>query len=135
MKRVDIHLEATYYNCSLSLVDLKSNEQDYFECVVVFNSGWLSCKRPFTFSRNNAAEFARRIKKITKPFGIVATLEDTNKSTRIRMESTAPGSITISGECSEDSEFEQQARLAFNIQQTKLEAFMSEMDAFLKETS
>lgn len=109
------------------------DEQNYFECVIIFNAGWLSCKRPFAFSRSDAERFVRRIKKIEKPFGVVATLEDTNKNMRIQMECTAPGNIMISGECFEDSEFEQQAKLGFNIEKAKLNVFTNQMSVLLIE--
>ncbi len=126
-------METPYYNCVLSFVDVKSNEQGYLECVVIFNSGWLSCKRPFTFLRSDAEKFVRRIRKIKTPFGIVATLEDINKNMRIQMECTAPGTIMISGECFENSEFEQQAKLGFNLERAKLNDFTNQMSALLIE--
>jgi hypothetical protein len=126
---MDIHLETTYYNCSFSLVDVKSNEQGIFECTLNFNAGWLSCKRPFTFTRKNGEKFVNIIKKINKPFKIIAILENTSKNMKIQMECTAPGNIMVSAEGFDDSEFSQEARLGFNINKAKLNKFVGQMDA------
>ena len=75
------------------------------------------------------------MKIINEPFGIVAILENIKKNMKIQMECTAPGTIMISGECFEDSEFEQQAKLGFNIGQAKLKTFIIQMDALLGKNS
>jgi len=117
---MDILLETPYYNCSLTFVDIQLNDKDYFECVAVANSGWLTCERPLTFSKNDGKKFVDKIKKINRPFGIVAKLADKHKNLVIRMESTAPGMVMVSGEFVEHSEFSQKASFGFNIEKAGL---------------
>ncbi len=128
---MNIHLETTYYNCSFSLVDIKSNEHGVFECILVFNAGWLSCKRRFVFTRNSIKKFANEIIKINEPFRIVAILENTSKNMKIQMECTAPDNIMFSAEGFDNSEFEQEARLGFNINKAKLKELASQIDVLL----
>lgn len=132
---MDIILETPYYNCSLSFVDVELNDQDHFECLAIANSGWLSCERPLTFSRNDGKKFVNKIKKINKPFGIVAKLEDTRNNLVIRMESTAPGMVMVSGEFVERSEFSQKATFGFNIEKAGLNGFLKQMDSLLAQNS
>jgi len=132
---MDILLETPYYNCSLVFVDVKLNDKDHFECLAIANSGWLSCERPLTFSRNDGNTFVNKIKKIKKPFTIVAKLEDTHKNLVIRMESTAPGMIMVSGEFVEHSEFSQKATFGFNIEKAGLNEFLKQMESLLAQNS
>ncbi|MCK5455887.1 MAG: hypothetical protein KAI45_02095 [Melioribacteraceae bacterium] len=132
---MDILLETPYYNCSLAFTDVKLNNQDYFECLAVVNSGWLSCERPLTFSRNDGKKFVAKIKKINKPFKMIAVLEDTYKNIVIKMESTAPGMVMVSGEFIEHSEFTQQATFGFNIEKVGLNEFLKQMDSLLEQNS
>jgi len=64
---MNILLETPYYNCSLAFVGVKLNDQDHFECLAVANSGWLSCERPLSFSRNDGKKFVDKIKKYAYP--------------------------------------------------------------------
>jgi hypothetical protein len=128
---VDIHLKTPYYNCSLAFIDVKLNGKDYFECLAVANSGWLSCERPLTFSRNNAKKFVNKIKKIDEQFETVAVLKDTHKNLVLKMECTAPGIVMVSGEFVEYSEFSQQAIFGFNIERAWLNGFINQLDTLL----
>jgi hypothetical protein len=132
---MNILLETPYYNCSLSFVDVILNDQDHFECLAIANSGWLSCERPLSFSRNDGKKFVNKIKKINKPFQMVAKLEDTRKNLVIRMESTAPGMVMVSGEFVEHSEFSQKATFGFNIEKAGLNEFLNQMDSLLAQNS
>jgi len=132
---MDINLNTPYYNCSLAFVDVKLNDQDHFECMAVVNSGWLSCERPFTFSRNDAKKFVNTVKKINKPFKISAVLEDSHKNLVIKMECTAPGLVMVSGDFVEYSEFSQRAIFGFNIKRTMLNGFINQMDTLLAQNS
>ena len=132
---MNILLETPYYNCSLAFVDVKLNDQDHFECLAIANSGWLSCERPLSFSRNNGKMFVNKIKKINKPFKMVAKLEDSRKNLVISMESTAPGMVMVSGEFVEHSEFSQKATFGFNIEKAGLNEFLKQMDTLLAQKS
>ena len=103
--------------------------------MAIANSGWLSCERPLTFSRNDGKKFVNKIKEINKPFRMVAKLEDTRKNLVIRMESTAPGMVMVSGEFVEHSEFSQKATFGFNIEKAGLNEFLKQMDSLLAQNS
>ena len=75
------------------------------------------------------------IKEINRPFKIIAILENTSKNMKIQMECTAPGNIMVSAEGFDDSEFEQEAKLGFNINKAKLNEFVGKMDALLAKIS
>ena len=131
---MDILLKTPYYNCSLAFVDVKLNNQDHFECLAVANSGWLSCERPLTFSRNDGKMFVNKIREINRTFEMVAKLEDTRENLVIRMESTAPGMVMVSGEFVEHSEFSQKATFGFNIEKAGLNDFLKQMDSLLEQS-
>ena len=117
---MDINLKTTYYNCSFSLSDLNLDENGVYECVLNFNAGWLSCSRPFFFTKNNGKKFVKKLNKLDVPFGSIAVLESTSKNMKVQMECIAPGTIMISAEGFDDSEFEQEERLGFNINKDML---------------
>ncbi len=132
---MDIHLDTNYYNCSLSFVDTRLNKNGYFECDLIFNSGWLSCKQHSIFSRNNVRRFVENMKLLNEPFEIIAILESIKKNIQLKIECTAKDNILIGGELFEDSEFDQQAKLGFNIKQEKLNTFIRHMDELLAKNS
>lgn len=132
---MNISIETTYYNCLLSLDDIKSDGKDDFECLLNFNAGWLSCRRNFIFTKTNAKKFLSKMKKIDQPFGVVAVLENTTKNMKVEMECIGPGTIMLSAEGYDDSEFEQEARLGFNIKRAELDEFIGEFDTFLAQFS
>ena len=66
---------------------------------------------------------------------MVAVLEDTHKNLVIKMESTAPGMVMVSGEFIEHSEFMQQATFGFNIEKVGLNEFLKQMDSLLEQNS
>ena len=131
---MDIHIETPYENCSLSLIDIRFNDNSDMECTVEFNSGWLSCKRYQAFKKKKISLFLSRIKNISKPFDVMAVLEDIKENMQLQVECIAPGIIMIAGEFYEQSEFEQQARLGFNITEEKMKAFVNQMNALLTNT-
>jgi len=79
--------------------------------------------------------FVNKIKKINKPFKMVAKLEDSRKNLVISMESTAPGMVMVSGEFVEHSEFSQKATFGFNIEKAGLNEFLKQMDTLLAQKS
>jgi len=132
---MNISIETTYYNCSFSLVDIKCDENNHFECLLNFNAGWLSCRRNFIFTKNHAVKFSKKLKKIDEPFGVVAVLENTTKNMKVEMECIGPDTIMVSAEGYDNSEFEQGARLGFNIKKAELEEFMTKFNTFLAQFS
>ena len=128
---MNIRIETTYYNCLFSLIDIKSNENMDFECTLNFNAGWLSCSRYFVFTKKDAKKFTRQIKKINEPFRLVASLENVNGNMKVEMECIAPDVIMVSAHGHDNSEFEQEARLGFNIKKSELTEFIREFDALL----
>lgn len=69
--------------------------------------------------------------KINEPFGVVAILENTSENMKIQMECTAPGNIMFTAEGFDGSEFEQEATLGFNINKSKLNELVNQIDALL----
>ena len=128
---MNICIETTFYNCSFSLIDIKSNANGDFECTLNFNAGWLSCSRPFTFSRNNVKKFSKNIRKLNQPFGVVAVLENINGNMKVEMECIAPDTVMVTANGYDNSEFEQEARLGFNIKKSELQEFAGKIGALL----
>jgi len=129
---MDIRIETKYHNCYLRLENIQASEVGDYECDLMFHSGWLSCQRFFMFSKNQANKFKRKLEKIKNPFDIIATLETKDKNSCIQFKCTGPGTIMVSGEFIEHSEFEQQATLGFNVSEDALNSFISEFGALLK---
>ena len=131
---MNIRIDTQYTNCSLFLDNIQIDDSSYI-CDIKFNSGWLSCVRSFTFSREGAISFEKSVRKISEPFDTVANLESTNKESCISFECIDHGAIKIFGVFSEDSEFGQQAKLGFNIETHQFREFIESISTLIKSAN